>query len=87
MNWSFVEVADVPPTVVTWTSTVPVPAGAVAVNEVSAPFTTMLVAGLGPKPTAAPLRLVPLTVTVIPPTSGPAGGLTEVTVGAGTYVN
>jgi hypothetical protein len=34
VNWSDADVADVPPGVVTRTSTVPVPAGAVAVIEV-----------------------------------------------------
>ncbi len=32
----------------------------------------------------APDRLVPVTVTVVPPVAGPDVGLTEVTVGAAT---
>ena len=40
-------------------------------------------AGLQPKLTAlAPEKLVPVMVTVVPPASGPAMGLTAVTVGA-----
>ena len=45
MNWSAGEVAEVPPGVVTVTSTVPLPAGEVAVIEV-AESTVTLVAGL-----------------------------------------
>ena len=44
-----------------------------------------LVAGLpGPKLTAvAPVKLVPVMVTVVPPVVGPVSGLTAVTVGGG----
>ncbi len=83
MNWSAAEVAEVPPGVVTVTSTVPaVPAGAVAVSEV--PDTTVMpVAAAVPNLTAvAPPRLVPVTVTVVPPVAGPEVGLTPVTVGS-----
>jgi hypothetical protein len=71
----------VPAGVVTVTSTVPVPAGAVAVIWV-AEFTAY-VAAVAPKRTAvAPLNPVPVMVTVVPPASGPEVGLTPVTVGA-----
>ncbi len=84
MNWSAAEVAEVPPTVVTVRSTVPVPAGAVAVREV-AETTVKEVAAAVPKLTAvAPVRLVPVTVTLVPPAVGPLVGLTAVTVGAAT---
>ena len=83
MNWSAAEVAEVPPAVVTPTWTVPVPAGAVAVICV-AEFTVKPVAGVPPKLTAvAPMRLVPVMVTLVPPVAGPVVGETAVTVGAG----
>src|ERR1700681_598654 len=75
----------VPLPVVTVTSTVPaVPAGEVAVMEVAL-LTVKVEAGLlGPKFTAdAPVRLVPVMVTEVPPVFGPEGGLTPVTVGPG----
>ena len=85
MNWSAALVALVPPGVVTVTSTVPaVPAGAVAVIWVAL-LTVKLVAAVAPKLTAlAPVKLVPVIVTEVPPAVGPAVGLTPVTVGAAT---
>ena len=84
MNWSAALVADVPPVVVTRTSTVPVPAGAVAVIWV-AELTVNVVAGVAPKVTAvAPAKFVPVMVTVVPAVMGPADGEIEVTVGAAT---
>ena len=76
------EVTEVPPGVVTVTSTVPaLPAGAVAVTEV-ADLTVNEAAAVAPKLTAEALvRLVPVMVTVVPPAVGPALGLTEVSVG------
>ena len=75
--------AEVPPGVVTVTSTVPVPDGEVAVTDVAL-LTMTPVAAVAPKSTAvAPLRLVPVTVTEVPPAWGPLFGLTAVTVGAG----
>ncbi len=85
VNWSLVLVALVPPPVVTVTSTAPgVPAGAVAVMEPGL-FTVKAVAGFpDPKSTVvAPVKLVPVMVTVVPPVLGPDEGLTPVTVGAG----
>ena len=74
--------ALVPPEVLTVTSTVPVPAGEVAVRLV-AELTLTPVAAVGPKWTVAPeAKLVPLTVTTVPPLDGPELGLMEVTVGA-----
>ena len=79
--------ADVPPTVVTLTSTVPVPAGEVAVIDV-AELTVKPVAGVAPNVTAvAPLKLVPVIVTDVPPVAGPEVGDIDVTVGTATYVN
>ena len=75
-------VTDVPPGVVTVTSTVPDPAGATAVMEV-ADTTLKEVAAVEPNLTAvAPVRFVPVTVTEVPPAVEPEGGLTEVTTGA-----
>jgi hypothetical protein len=83
VNWSAAEVLEVPPPVVTFTSTASVPAGEVAVREVEL-RTSTAVAATVPKSTVAPLaNPVPLTVTDVPPVTGPLAGLTELTVGAG----
>ena len=69
MNWSAAMVAEVPPGVVTVTSTVPVPAGEVAVMEVAL-LTVNAVAAVAPNLTAvAPVKPVPVMVT-----RGAAGG-------------
>lgn len=74
--------ALVPPVVVTVMSTVPLPAGDVAVMDV-AEFTVKLVALAVPNFTAvAPLSVVPVIVTVVAPVLGPLAGLTAVTTGA-----
>ena len=82
MNWSLGALtAEVPLGVVTVTSTVPVPAGEMTVrlDPVSA---LIEVPALVPKCTAvAPAKLVPLTVTEVPPAASPFEGLTPVTVG------
>ena len=67
------------------TSTVPaVPAGAVAVMLVAL-LTVKLVGGRRAEVTAvAPVKFVPVIVTVVPPAVGPAVGLTALTVGAAT---
>ncbi len=76
------EVGLVPPGVVTVTSTAPgLAAGAVAVRWV-ADWTLTAVAGFEPKSTVAPeTKFVPVIVIVFPPASGPAAGLTVLTVG------
>ena len=85
MNRSAAVVELVPPTVVTVTSSVPVPAGAVAVICVAL-FTVKLVAAVTPKFTAvAPVKLVPVMVTLVPPLVGPAVGLMLVTAGTGIF--
>jgi hypothetical protein len=88
VNSSAGEIAETPPGVVTVTSTVPAdPAGAVAVIDVSE-MTVNVVAGLFPKLTAvAPVKLVPVIVTIVPPAVDPLVGDRLVTVGAATYVN
>ena len=71
---------------VTVTSTVPVPAGAVTVSEVAL-FTVTPVPAVAPKSTAvAPVKPVPVSVTEVPPATGPLFGLTAVTVGGPLYV-
>jgi hypothetical protein len=76
---------DVPPDVVTITSTVPttVVAGDTTVNCVG--DTTVAATGARPsKATVAPVtNPVPLTVTVVPPEVGPVAGEIDVTVGTG----
>jgi hypothetical protein len=80
-------VALVPPEVVTVMSTGPAePAGAVAVMELALLIVND-VAVAAPNLTAvAPVKFVPVMVTLVPPAVGPAVGLTLVTVGTAAYV-
>ena len=73
----------VPPGVVTATDVAPAPpAGVTAVIWVS-PVTVKLVAALPPKVTAlAPVRPVPVIVTLVPPAVDPELGVALVIVGA-----
>jgi hypothetical protein len=88
VNWSADEVADVPPTVITVTSTVPVLAAGVTAVMDMGELTVKLVALVEPKLTVvAPVKLVPAMVTEVPPPVDPVFGVTEETVGAATYVN
>ena len=76
-----------PPGVVTVMLTVPVPAGEVALTCV-AETTVKLEAAAVPKWTAlAPVRLVPVTVTTVPPAVEPLAGFNPLTVGAGVTVS
>ena len=78
--------ADVPLGVITVTDATPVPAGLVAVIVVLL-TTVKLVAAVVPKSTAvAPVKLVPVIVTNVPPTGGPLDGLRPVTEGAAAAV-
>jgi hypothetical protein len=88
VNWSAALVADVPPSVVTVTSTGPAAwAGDIAVICV-AESTVKDAAAAVPKSTAvAPVRSVPVIVTEVPPAIGPALGATEDTAGGGMKVN
>ena len=71
VNWSFAEVALVPAGVVTVMCTVPVPAGDVAVICVAL-LTVKLVALALPNFTAvAPVKFVPVIVTIVPPAADP----------------
>jgi hypothetical protein len=77
-------VAEVPPAVVTRTSTVPEPTGEVAVIEV-AELTVKPVAAVAPNVTeVAPVKPVPVIVTDVPPVPKPDVGAIDVTVGAAT---
>jgi len=84
MNWSALDVAEVPPEPVTVTSTVPaLPAGDVAVICVAL-FTVKLVAAVAPNLTAvAPVKLGTddVIVTLVPPATGPEFGLIAETTG------
>ena len=84
MNWSAELVELVCPPLVTVTSTVPEPAGLVAVIDVAL-FTVTPVAAVEPKATVSPdAKPVPEMVTEVPPAAGPVAGLTPDTVGAAT---
>jgi len=84
VNWSTALVALVPLEFVTVTSTVPLPAGDVAVIDVAL-LTVNEVAAVPPNFTAvAPVKLLPVMVTGVPPAAGPLFGEIEVTVGAAT---
>ena len=85
MNWSAELVADVWLPTATVTSTVPVPAGLVALqDEVVVQLTE--VAGTVPKLTVVPPEEaenpVPVMATLVPPDAGPVVGLMVLTVGA-----
>ena len=74
-----------PPGVVTVMSTVPLPAGDIAVMDVAE--TNKNDAALVPNFTAmAPVKPLPVMVTVVPPASGPLVGLTLVTIGPAVAV-
>ena len=79
-----------PPPPVTVTFTVPDPAGVVAVIDV-AEFTVTPDAALPPKATVSPdSKFVPVTVTAVPPDTGPEAAETPLTAGASggaAYVN
>ena len=81
MNWSEAEIALVPPAVVTRMSTVTAdPAGDVAVIDVA--LMNVKLAVVPPNFTlVTPVKLVPVTVTVVPPAVGPEVGEMLVTVG------
>jgi hypothetical protein len=89
VKWSAGVVSDVPPGVVTVTSTVPgLPAGAVTlqlvVEEQLTELTTVVPNCTVIEPSTNEL---PVIATVVPPAAGPELGLTAVTVGPSTKVN
>ena len=72
-----------PDGLVTVTSTVPLPAGATAVIELSE-FTARCGAAFAPKLTrVAPVKPLPAMLTVVPPASGPPAGEMPLTLGGG----
>jgi hypothetical protein len=81
VNWSVGLVGLEPPALVTTTSTVPEPGGATAVITVS--VLLVMLAGADPNTTVAPVKFMPVIVTVVPPAAGPDVGLIDVTVGGG----
>ena len=85
-NVSEGEIADVPPAVVTATSTVPVPGGLVVV--IVPPVFAVIVAVTVPNRTAvAPVKSDPDMVTGVPPDTSPDFGEIPVITGGGRYVN
>ena len=79
-------VALVRPLTVTVTSTVPLPAGLVALQLVVLAQLTPVAAVLPKRAVVAPavvLNPVPVIVTTVPPADGPFVGLIEVIVGSG----
>ena len=84
MNWAAVLGALVCPPTVTVTSTVPVPAGEVAVQLVALAQLTLVAAAVPNVTVVAPavvLKPVPVRVTTVPPPVGPLRTLRPVTVG------
>jgi hypothetical protein len=83
VNWSAAEVAEVPPAVVTVMFKVPgAPTGATAVMEPSL-LTVNEVAAVMPNITlVAPVKPLPLMVTLVPPAVLPVLVASEVTLGA-----
>ncbi len=68
--------------VVTVTSTVPVPAGEVAVICVALTTVNEPAAVLPNRTAVAPEKFAPVMVTLVPPEGGPVFGLTALTAGA-----
>ena len=86
MNWSVAVAAEVPAGVVTVMSTVPVPGGLVAVTWVPE-STVNVVAAAAPKRTpVAPVNLLPVMTTRVPPPVVPRAGETPVTAGPAVAV-
>jgi hypothetical protein len=83
-----VVVALVPLGVVTVTSTVPLPAGLVAVICVAVLPVSAVAAAVPNLTAVAALKLVPVMTTDVPPAAGPPVGASMVTVGGvAVYVN
>ena len=93
MNWSAALVAEVVPPTATVTSTVPMPAGLVAVQLVAELQVTDVPATVPKSTVVAPAvveKFVPVIVTTVPPEVDPDAGLMAVTAGAvdaAAYVN
>jgi len=83
VNWSDNPIVDVPLGVITVISTVPVPAGEVAVIDVSVGVPVIIPGVLSNFTAVTPVKPVPETVTRVPPTNGPDFGEIPVTAGTG----
>lgn len=84
VNWSALTAADVPLGVVTVMSITPAPCGgAVAVICVSELTVKLLLWNQPNETTVAPVKLVPVMVTLAPPALVPVDGLMPVTAGTG----
>ncbi len=84
VNWSDCDTADVPPEVVTCTSTTPAACAGATAKIMPEPLTVNDVAATPPNETAvAPDRLLPEMVTDVPPAAGPVLTLRLLTTGAG----
>jgi hypothetical protein len=81
LNSSAVDTADVLPDVVTVTSSIPAPAGAVAVICVAETSVTPVAAVVPNSTVDALLKPDPVIVTDVPPLAGPELGLMPVTLG------
>ena len=74
-----------PPAVATVTSTLPIPAGDVAVIWVGLTTLNAPAAALPNLTIVVPDKLVPVMVTLVPPAAGPEFGATLVIVGPGDW--
>ena len=81
MNLSAVEVALVPLGVVTVMSWTPVPAGEVIRMEVAETTVRAVPATVPNLTLVAPVKLVPVKVTTVPPAVGPEAGVIDVITG------
>ena len=82
MYWHAAEMAEVPAAVVTVMFTVPLPPGLVTVTCV--PESEMILPAAPPKLTlVVPVRLVPVIVTVVPPSVVPLDGEIALIAGGG----
>jgi hypothetical protein len=80
-KWSPVTGEDVPAYVVTKTSTVPWPSAGDTATMVLSEYCTKLAAATVPKVTAVvPEKLLPVSVTTVPPVVSPEFGVTAVTL-------
>jgi hypothetical protein len=83
VNWSALDVDEVPDGVVAVMSTDPADSPGVTAVICVAESTVKLVAAVPPKSTeVVPTKLDPVIVTEVPPETGPPFGLAALTVGA-----
>src|SRR4051794_6961872 len=85
MSRSAADSAEVPPGVVTVTSTTPLPAGATAFNVPPETYCTETAGNEPNRTTASERNLLPVIDTVAPPAARTKPGLMAVTTGGSTY--